>query len=89
MLTLRTGLLTATGLLTGYLAAGQSTSPAAADQGSDILFWLLAGVLGIVLLMVLVTGSSLALATRRHHQTGLESSEQTSSTQAEEGSATC
>ena len=66
MLTKRTLLMTATGLLVGYLAAGQTTMPnTAAAPSSDALFWVLVGLLGIIGLMVLVTGTSLASATRR------------------------
>jgi hypothetical protein len=64
MLTQRTLLLTATGLLTGYLAAAQSPSAGAASTGSDILFWVLVGILAIVGLMVMVTGASVASVAR-------------------------
>lgn len=57
--------LTATGLLTGYLAGAQTPAAAPATSGSSILFWLLLGVLGIVLVLTLVTGASVVSAV--HH----------------------
>ncbi|AIZ62525.1 hypothetical protein PK28_00315 [Hymenobacter sp. DG25B] len=66
MLAKRTVLLTATGLLTGYLAAAQTPAAAPATSGSSILFWLLLGILGIVLIVTLVTGASAAAAIQHH-----------------------
>lgn len=63
MLAKRSLLMTATGLLTGYLAAGQTPAPAAAASGSDVLFWVLVGVLGVVALLVIVAVASVASAT--------------------------
>ena len=52
MLTKRTLLMTATGLLVGYLAAGQTTAPAAPPAtAADTLFWILIGALVLVLLV--------------------------------------
>ena len=52
MLTKRTLLMTATGLLAGYLAAGQTTAPAAPPAtDADTLFWVLIGALVLVLLV--------------------------------------
>ena len=52
MLTKRTLLMTATGLLLGYLAAGQTTAPAAPPAtAADTLFWILMGALVLVLLV--------------------------------------
>ena len=52
MLTKRTLLMTATGLLVGYLAAGQTTAPAAPPAtAADTLFWILMGALVLVLLV--------------------------------------
>ena len=52
MLTKRTLLMTATGLLVGYLAAGQTTVPAAPPAtAADTLFWILIGALVLVLLV--------------------------------------
>ena len=52
MLTKRTLLMTATGLLVGYLAAGQTTALAAPPAtAADTLFWILIGALVLVLLV--------------------------------------
>ncbi|MDU0372040.1 hypothetical protein ACFPAF_16675 [Hymenobacter endophyticus] len=63
MLARRSLLMTATGLLTSYLAAGQTPATAPAPSGSDALFWVLVGVLGLVALLVVVVGTSVASAT--------------------------
>ena len=84
MLTKRAFMLTAASLLlTGNMAFGQT-----ANNGSDILFWVLGGILIIVLLMVLVAGASLASATRQVRQHAAAATNQ-SITQAEEGAPTC
>lgn len=87
MLTKRAFLLIAVGLFSGNLALGQTPTPAA--TGTDMLFWLLGGILGIVLIMVLVTGASLASATlrRSQHQTGPAST--SSSTNSQKGVTSC
>ncbi len=66
MLTKRTFLMTATGLLMGYLAAGQSTTPAPAAGPSpvDLLSWVTWGAAGVVLLMGVLVAGSLASAGR-------------------------
>ncbi|MGY2134769.1 hypothetical protein ACW9KT_21245 [Hymenobacter sp. HD11105] len=66
MLTKRTTVFTALGLLGTQLAAAQTAPTAPAPTGPDLLFWLLGGILGIVLIVVLVTGASMASATHRH-----------------------
>ena len=86
MLTKRTLLMTATGLLMGYLAAAQSSSAAATSTGSDILFWVLVGILAIVGLMVIVTGASVASVARLPHGSAT-SPDQTAN--SEEGNTTC
>lgn len=88
MLSKRTALMTATGLLTGYLATAQSSAPTSASPGADLLFWLLAGVLGLVLLLVVVAGGSLASAARQQAARP-ETPSSTSTTPAPEGPAVC
>ncbi|GAB2463889.1 hypothetical protein GCM10011375_15900 [Hymenobacter qilianensis] len=84
MLTKRAFLLTAAGLLlTGNMAFGQT-----ATTGADMLFWLLGGILIIVLLMVLIAGASLASATRQVRQHTASATNQ-SITEVEEGAPTC
>ena len=64
MLTNRTGLLIATGLLTGYTAAAQTPEAppkAAGMTEQEVLFWVLLGVLGLLLLMLLFTGITIAV----------------------------
>ncbi|QIX62303.1 hypothetical protein FY528_16715 [Hymenobacter lutimineralis] len=88
MLTKRTVLLTATGLLTGYLAGAQTPAAAPATSGSTILFWLLLGVLGIVLVLTLVAGASVASAVQRPPAAQTPATQdQTPSTQ--KGAAVC
>ncbi|WP_133272951.1 hypothetical protein [Hymenobacter radiodurans] len=86
MLIKRTFLLLAAGLSSGNLALGQTLAPT--TTGSDMLFWLLGGILILVLLMVLVAGASLASATRQVRQHAAPATNQ-SITQAEEGAPTC
>jgi|GEM_PF-4230604 len=88
MLSKRTLLLTAPALLTSFLATAQSTSQASSNAGASILFWLLVGILGVVLLLVIVTGASVASATR---YTPLRPAPETihSTPQAEEGTVVC
>ncbi|MBC6608071.1 hypothetical protein H8B13_14685 [Hymenobacter sp. BT188] len=84
MLTKRAFLLTASGLLlTASMAFGQTPA-----TSTDMLFWLLGGILILVLLLVLVAGASLASATRqvRHYEA---SATNQSITKAEEGAPTC
>lgn len=84
MLTKRAFLLTASGLLlTANMAFGQTPA-----TSTDMLFWLLGGILILMLLMVLVAGASLASATRqvRHHEA---SATNQSITKVEEGSSVC
>jgi len=83
MLTARTVLLTAAGLFANHLAAGQPAAPA--PTASGMLFWLLGGLLGLVLLMALVTGASLASAARSPQSPAPDQS----TTQAAEGVASC
>jgi len=66
MLTKRTFLMAATGLFIGYVAAGQTTAPAAAAGSTpvDLLTWITWGAAGIVLLMTVLTAGSLAGAGR-------------------------
>ena len=87
MLTKRTLLLTAPGLLMGYLAAAQNPSAGAASTGSDILFWVLVGILAIVGLMVIVTGASVAAVARLPHGSSAASSDQTAT--SEKGNTVC
>ncbi|GAA4356503.1 hypothetical protein GCM10023185_20330 [Hymenobacter saemangeumensis] len=87
MLSKRTLLMAATGLLIGYLAKAESPAAASADAGSSILFWLLTGALGLVGLLVIVTGASVASATR--HAPLRPAALNQSEPQAEKGSAVC
>lgn len=90
MLTKRTLLLTATGLLTGYLAGAQTPAAAPATSGSTILFWLLLGVLGIVLVLTLITGASAASALQRQPATPHpQAPGQEVNPVTEKGAATC
>ena len=87
MLTKRTLLMTATGLLMGYLAAAQSPTGTAPSTGSDILFWVLVGILAIVGLMVIVTGASVASVARLPHGHSATTPDQTAN--SEEGNTVC
>jgi hypothetical protein len=49
-----------------------------------MLFWLLGGILGIVLIVVLVTGASMASATRRHFRNARANAAHKSFTQDQE-----
>lgn len=66
MLTKRTFLMAATGLFIGYVAAAQTTAPAAAAGPTpvDLLTWITWGAAGIVLLMTILTAGSLTGAGR-------------------------
>ncbi|MBC6990532.1 hypothetical protein [Hymenobacter sp. BT491] len=68
MLTWRTFLLTATGLLTGYVAAAQTpaTSASAASSTQGMLFWFVVGILGLVLLVVLLASAMITVQLRPH-----------------------
>ncbi|WP_210517930.1 hypothetical protein [Hymenobacter terricola] len=68
MLTKRTLLLLATGLLIGYAAAAQDASPAAPAAAPDFLLSLLLGVLGLVAVAVLLTGLLVAAQLKRRGQ---------------------
>jgi len=61
MLTTRTFLLTAMGLLTGFVANAQTTA-ATGPGPTDILSWLAGGLAVAVLLMGVITGISMAEA---------------------------
>ena len=63
MLTKRALLLTLTGLLTSYLAAGQSTA-SAGPTPTTILSWVVWWAVGIVLLMGVVTAGAITSASR-------------------------
>ena len=65
MLTLRTSLLTTTGLLTSLVATAQTT--AAGPQPVDVLSWITWGAAFIVLLMAVITGASGASAARHRY----------------------
>lgn len=67
MLTTRSFLLTATGLLTGFAAAAQSTTATAGPQPVDILSWVTWAAAAIVLLMAIITGASVTSAAQRRY----------------------
>ena len=67
MTTKRAFLLTAISLLTGYAAAAQSTAPTAGVQPTDVLSWVVWWAAGVVLLMAIITGGSVASATQRRY----------------------
>ncbi|MDB5236467.1 MAG: hypothetical protein JWR44_3460 [Hymenobacter sp.] len=67
MLTTRSLLMTSAGLLTGFVAAAQST-PAAGLQPTDILSWVTWFAAGVVLLMAIISGASATSAAQRRYQ---------------------
>ncbi|WP_324672261.1 hypothetical protein [Hymenobacter sp. GOD-10R] len=69
MLTRRTLLMTLGGLLTGYLASGQTPAGSSASN-QNMLFWFVAGLLALVVLVVLLMGSMMAVQIRPHYQQG-------------------
>jgi cytochrome c oxidase cbb3-type subunit 3 len=68
MLKLRTFFLIATGLLIGYVAAAQTPGAASAPEKpmttEEILFWILLGLLGLVLLVALLMGIMITVQMR-------------------------
>jgi hypothetical protein len=68
MLTTRTLLLAATGLLVGYVAAAQPATPTAPD-GPDFLLGLIIALLGLVAVAVMLTALTVAtqIKHRRHY----------------------
>jgi heme/copper-type cytochrome/quinol oxidase subunit 2 len=88
MLTKRTVLLTASGLLTGYLAAAQTPAAAPATSGSSILFWVMLGVLGMVLVLTLVTGASVASAVH-HFPAAKDTAAQDQNPSTQKGASIC
>ncbi|MBT9394914.1 hypothetical protein KLP40_17240 [Hymenobacter sp. NST-14] len=64
MLTRRSAYLLAAALLPGFSAAAQSAP--SGPQGTDILTWAVWWLASLVLLLVLVTGASLASGARRY-----------------------
>lgn len=89
MLARRTTVLTALGLLGAQLAAAQSAPSAPAPTGTDMLFWLLGGILCILLIVVLVTGASVASAVARRSLRPTDSATDQSGAHTEEGVAQC
>lgn len=71
MLTRRTLLMTLGGLLMGYLASGQTPAGSSAAT-QNMLFWFVAGLLALVVLVVLLMGSMMAVQIRPHYQQGLQ-----------------
>jgi hypothetical protein len=67
MLTLRTSLLTSTGLLTSLAATAQATVSTAGPQPVDVLSWITWGAAFIVLLLAVITGASGASAAQRRY----------------------
>jgi heme/copper-type cytochrome/quinol oxidase subunit 2 len=61
--------MTLGGLLTGYLASGQTPAGSSAAT-QNMLFWFVAGLLALVVLVVLLMGSMMAVQIRPHYQQG-------------------
>ena len=66
MLSKRTLLMTATGLLIGFITAAQTPNSSGNSSPSSLLFWLMLVALVVVLISALGTGASVVSATRRH-----------------------
>ena len=69
MLTLRSCSLTFLGLLTGFVAAAQSTAPNAGPTSTTVLSWVVWWAAGVVLLMAIMTAGSVTSAAQRRFLT--------------------
>ena len=68
MLTLRTCSLTFLGLLTGFVAAAQSTVPHAGPSSTTVLSWVVWWAAGVVLLMAILTAGSVTSAAQHRFE---------------------
>lgn len=68
MLTLRTVSLTFLGLLTGFVAAAQTTASHDAPTATNVLSWVVWWAAGVVLLMAILTAGSVTSAARLRYE---------------------
>ena len=68
MLTLRTCSLTFLGLLTGFVAAAQTTVLPAGPSSTTVLSWVVWWAAGVVLLMAIITSVSVTSAARLRYE---------------------